>query len=403
MGATENDTPIVILGAGPAGMAAALGLIKAGHKVVVYERYPHARAAGTILNLWPPPVKALEDMGVDITDLGASCRTNFRSSSGKLRCTVRSGEGDNAFLGLLRPDLYTRMLNAIPEGVIQFNTKITDIKSFEDHVELTLGDGRTVHTPVLIGADGIDSMVRAHLWGSSPKRNHNLQIIGGYTLEPCPSAIPDSVEIHHSSYVQATYNSIVSRGRRGYQWWVLEAWDDAAPGPPDYKAHALKRAEGFPPAIKEVISATNSQDLLRWIIRDRVPIKQWSKGRVTLAGDAAHATSPYAAYGAGMSICDGYFLGQVLFGVDLGNTAAVTKALASYDAQRIPHTTEQVNAAHFLGQLFHHTPWPLTVFRDLFLDYSPFLQNTVGDKNPRDIMQQLEAMGDGIMYPAKRK
>lgn len=102
-----------------------------------------------------------------------------------------------------------------------------------------------------------------------------------------------------------------------------------------------------------------------------------------------------------MSICDGYFLGQVLYGVNLADTAEVSQALATYDAKRIGHTSEQVNAAYFLGQLFHHTPWPLTYLRDCLLDYTPFLQRQVGDKNPRDIMQQLVEMGDGIKSPRK--
>lgn len=238
------NEPIAVLGGGPAGMATALGLIKAGHKVVMYERYSHARPAGNILNLWPPPIKALEDMGVDITELGAPCRSVFRNSQGKMRAMVNlrndSESRPSAFYGLLRPDLYTRMLAAIPEGVMQFNQRVQNIEGFEDHVSLTFMDGKVVKTPLLIGADGIDSMVRSHLRGASHKRNHNLHIIGGFTFESCPSAIVDSVEIHHSRYVQGTYNSIISTGRQGYQWWVLEAWEDSAPAPQDLKTHRFR-------------------------------------------------------------------------------------------------------------------------------------------------------------------
>src|SRR6476660_6629308 len=103
-----SDQPMVVLGGGPAGMAAALGLTKAGHSAVIYERYPQARPAGNILNLWPPPIKALEEMGVDTTDLGAPCHSTFRSASGHVRADVeipddvveRYGGG---FIGMLRP------------------------------------------------------------------------------------------------------------------------------------------------------------------------------------------------------------------------------------------------------------------------------------------------------------
>ena len=76
-----------------------------------------------------------------------------------------------------------------------------------------------------------------------------------------------------------------------------------------------------------LIYSTTPDHIQRWPLRDRKPLKAWSRGRVTLAGDAAHPTSPYAAYGAGMSIGDGYFIGKALAGVDLTDTAATAAAL----------------------------------------------------------------------------
>ena len=107
--------PIAVLGAGPAGMAVALGLLKAGHQVTIYERYSHARPAGSLLNLWPHPIKALADMGVDIKDIGQPNRTFFRNSKGGIRAEVMLSpevveKYGGGFIGLLRPDLYTRML-----------------------------------------------------------------------------------------------------------------------------------------------------------------------------------------------------------------------------------------------------------------------------------------------------
>src|SRR3954464_6271569 len=80
---------VAVLGAGPAGMAAALGALQAGHEVVVYERYREARPAGNILNLWPPPLKALQKLGVDTDDLGAPTDTEFRNLRGHVRVHVR--------------------------------------------------------------------------------------------------------------------------------------------------------------------------------------------------------------------------------------------------------------------------------------------------------------------------
>jgi len=400
-----SDQPIVVLGGGPAGMAAALGLTKAGHSAVIYERYPEARPAGNILNLWPPPIKALQELGVDTTDLGAPCHSTFRNAAGHVRADIeipdevveRYGGG---FIGMLRPDLYRRMLAALPDGMLRVHTEVVAIADRGDHVELTLNDGSTVRTPLLVGADGIDSMVRAHLWGASPKREHRLQIIGGYTFADVPGAERGEAIIAHNRTVQGSYTAIRSDGRDGFQWWTLEACDPDAPAPADLRAHALRLAQGFDP-LPALIRATTEDHVQRWVIRDRKPLKQWSKGRITLAGDAAHATSPYAAYGAGMSIGDGYFLGQLLAGVRLSGTAAVAAALRRYDRLRIPHTTAQVQQAYILGRMFHHAPAILRPLRDAVLDHTPLLQMQVGRRSPREIVAQLGEMGAGILSPAR--
>jgi 2-polyprenyl-6-methoxyphenol hydroxylase-like FAD-dependent oxidoreductase len=293
------------------------------------------------------------------------------------------------------------MLAALPADTIEFGRDVAAIDDHGDGITLSFTDGSTVETPVLIGADGIESIVRRTLWGDSPKREHNLSIIGGYVFETdFPGIEPGEAIISHNRTEQGSYTAIRMDGVDGYQWWVLRAWDAATPHPEDLEAVATKLGGGFPEPLPSLIAATPPEQIQRWQIRDRMPLKAWSKGRITLAGDAAHATSPYAAYGAGMSICDGYFLGQRLAGVDLQDTAAVTAALVAYETPRIPHTTEQVQAAYMLGKVFHHIPAPLRPLRDLVMDHTPLLQKQVGERNPREIVAQLDEMGDGILSPA---
>lgn len=397
MNATNLDIDVAIIGGGPAGMATALAVLKSGLRARIYERYAYARPAGNILNLWPPPLHALACMGVDVKDIGAPCHTTFRSASGTIRAEVKMPEDSDGFVGLLRPDLYERMLAALPEDSIEFNKDVTVVEDKGDHVRLTFADGSATRAGVLIGADGIDSFVRKHLWGDKPKRNHDLAIIGGFTFDTPSGTEVNECVIMHDRHIQGTYSTILSKGRLGHQWWVLEAWPDAKEAPADLRQHALNSAQCFSGPLKDLIKNTPEANLQRWPIRDRVPLTQWARGRISLAGDAAHATSPYAAYGAGMSICDGYFIGQKLHGVDLADTKAVTDALAAYEKCQRDHTTAQVNQAYFLGRLFHHTPFPLTLVRDSVLDWTPFLQKVAGDSNPRDIMAQLDVMGQGIV------
>src|ERR1700712_260106 len=110
-------------------MAAALGALQAGHDVVVYERYREARPAGNILNLWPPPLKALRALGVDTVDLGSPTDSEFRHTRGDVRVPVNLDEDvkqdfGGGFIGLLRPELYERMLAALPAGTIRFGQQV---------------------------------------------------------------------------------------------------------------------------------------------------------------------------------------------------------------------------------------------------------------------------------------
>jgi len=380
-------------------MAAALGIAQAGHDVVVYERYREARPAGNILTLWPPPLKALRSLGVDTEDLGAPTDTEFRNLRGKVRVHVKlDAEVKRAygggFIGLLRPELYERMLAAIPQDMLRFNQRVDRIQQDDRAVTLHFADGHTAEHDLLVGADGIDSLVRRALWGDAPKREHRLHVFGGFTLADVPGTQPNMSVLTHSATVQGSWTSIRHKGRDGHQWWMLAATDPDAPAPADLRAAAAAFAAGFPAPLPGLIEATDPANVQRWVLRDRPRLKQWSKGRATLVGDAAHPTSPYAAYGAGMSIEDGYFLGRALRGVDLTDLAAVSAALQAYEGPRKPHTARQVQQAWMLGKVFHHTPALLRPLRDLVFDHTPFLQMVAGDTNPKEINKQLALIED---------
>jgi len=386
---------VVVLGAGPAGMAAALSIAQAGHEVILLERYAEARPAGNILNLWPPPIKALGLMGVDTKDLGAPCQSEFQRADGKVRAVIHLPEKvveqyGGGFIGMLRPQLYKRLLDTIPAGILRLNTQVDRFEQNDDGVKLHLADGTVLEADVLVGADGIDSLVRRTLWGDLPKREHNLHIIGGFTFETSADVPTGRCVVMHSRKVQGSYTAIKHQGKAGYQWWVLEAHDGKAEFTGDLWQHATKLGSEFASPLPELIASTDPKNLQRWVIRDRPALGQWSKGRVTLIGDAAHPTSPYAAYGAGMSIEDGYFLGRRLAGVDLKDPKAVEAALQAFEEPRKKHTAFQVNMAYKLGQLFHHTAAPLRPLRDAFFDHSPFLQKMIGDGTPGEIVKQID-------------
>ena len=201
---------VAVIGAGPAGMAAALSVHQAGHDVVLLERYKQARPAGNILNLWPPPIKALGLLGVDVVDLGAPCRTEFRNAEGRRRVKIDMPpeivrDYGGGFIGLLRPELYERLLAALPPNVLQVDRGVDSLEQDESGVRLNMSDGTTDEVDVVIGADGIDSLVRRTLWGDAPKREHNLQIFGGFTYADDLDVETGLCIVSHSRTVQGAW------------------------------------------------------------------------------------------------------------------------------------------------------------------------------------------------------
>ena len=394
MSAPVKAGRVAVIGAGPAGMAAALSLHQAGHQVSLIERYREARPAGNILNLWPPPIKALGLMGVDVSDLGAPCQSEFRRADGRVRAVVRLPENvveeyGGGFIGLLRPGLYQRLLASLPADTLRVNQEVTVVEQDERAVTLIFADGHTEEYDVLIGADGIDSLVRRTLWGDSPKREHNLHIFGGFTFGDFPGVETGRCIVSHDRRVQGSWTAIRHQGRSGYQWWVLAAHDAETEFAGDFHATAAGLGAGFADPLPRLIAATGPGDVQRWVIRDRKPLKQWSQGRITIIGDAAHSTSPYAAYGAGMATEDGYFIGRRLAGVDLTDFGAVAQALREFEEPRRPHTARQSNTAYYLGQVFHHAPRLLEPLRDLIADHTPLLQKVIGESTPGEIIKQI--------------
>ncbi|WP_394194490.1 FAD-dependent oxidoreductase [Microbacterium foliorum] len=387
-----------IIGAGPAGLAAALGLNRAGWAVHLYERYPEVRAAGNILNLWPTPQKALRALGVDTEDLGAPAMTQLRRHDGRVRAEFRMPEDvireyNGGFIGLIRWGLYKRMLDALPDGVLRLDHRFAGFDDRGDTVEVRFENAPSVTVDLLIGADGIESAVRTQLWGATPKRHHGLHLLGGWFLTDEP--IGTRGVFAHDRTTQGSYTPIRHEGRDGYEWWVVEKWSPGATfTETDIRTYALDRVGHFADPLPAFIRRTDPAHTHRWEIIDRVPMSQWSKGRVTLIGDAAHATSPYAAYGAGMSIEDGYFLGRDLADVDARDAQALSAALQRFEDVRRPLTAEVQQQAYFTGKIFHHIPRVLRPLRDFLFDHTGFLQKNQGDAQPARVIAQLDDIED---------
>ncbi len=165
------------------------------------------------------------------------------------------------------------------------------------------------------------------------------------------------------------------------------------PVPTDLKAHVQPNVAKFADPVPRFVAATDPEHgVFRWVVKHKDPLPAWSRGRVSLLGDAAHPTSPYAGYGAGMAIEDGFFLGQVLAGVDLKDRAATQAALLRYDKQRVEYTNRVTAFALKVGDMFHAWSWPRRRFRDFLLDRTGIPQKQMSAGFSKEAQELLAAI-----------
>lgn len=387
---------VAVIGAGPGGLSTALAFHRAGHEVRLFERQDAVRPIGGAVLLSLPVLSILRDMGVDIDRLGAYAVTEFRNHRGKLRTRLPFNARAEARAGLpgwhygmLRSAAVERMLDVIPLELIQAGKRFIRYEETAQAVTVHFEDGSLWEADLLVGADGIRSQVAQQTFGELGLFHCGIQVWLAWCH--CEDIAHDVGWISHSRNVQASYFPILHDGKPAFEWWVVEPWNEGQTAPQDVKTHLLRHLSGWADPLPRLAAATDfERNCFRWEIYNRSALSSWSRGRVSFVGDAVHPVSPYAAYGMGMAIEDGWWLAKCLDGVDLADGSALSKGLASYDRQRVAYTNKNATVARYMGYLFHRAPWPLSVLRDLVFDHTGFLEKALTEQYLKDAELQME-------------
>jgi len=240
---------------------------------------------------------------------------------------------------LHRADLLAALLSAVPSSSITFGATCTGVAQDAGGVELRFADGRAVRGDVLIGADGLHSIVRAHLHGSKAPR------YAGCTA--WRSVVPFD---HRRSLASETwgdghlFGQVPISGNRVY-WYAAK---NCPEGGRSLHPKAELRAifGGWHDPIAALIDAADDSTILRNDIHDRPPLKTWGRGRITLVGDAAHPMTPFLGQGACQALEDAVVLGE-----SLSNGADIAGGLREYERRRIPRANAFVVRSRLVGQM----------------------------------------------------
>jgi salicylate hydroxylase len=344
---------VVIIGAGIGGLTAAAALRRFGMEVEVYEQAPQLGEVGAGLQIGPNAVKVIAALGLEEQLLEtASEPTNIVSLDWKdanlrfrepLRAISQQAYGAR-YLTAHRADLHRLLQSRVPESSVHLNATLTKMSSTSSGAVATFQDGREVECDVLVGADGIHSVVRANLFGEQPARFTN-QICwrAQIPMDAVPTRVGPGGSVHlehgeYSGWIGPTGHVICYPIRAGKtlnifagrvsETWLAESWVT-----PSANEELLEAYSGWNEALLGMLKKADR--CFKWGIYDRDPLKHWVSGRTALLGDAAHPMMPTLAQGAAISIEDGYALARNLAAAN-GDTDS---GLAAYERERVPRAS----------------------------------------------------------------
>ena len=350
----------LVIGGGIGGLSTAIALRRAGVDVAVFEQSPELQEVGAGVGLQLAAVKALKRMGmlepmlaISSEPLEALELRSYKSGRVLGRLPQRELGGDVGLYGLNvhRGDLLATLAEGAGADVVQLGAECVGFEEDADGVTARFADGREERGAILIGADGLHSAIRRQLHGDTELR------YSGYTVWRAMPPFKDSRVTDaypHQAVGPGGGFGLHPKGELMY-WFGSMVRPEGAPDPPEGRKHELmKLFGGWYDPIPAAIEATPEEAIFRSDIHDRKPLDHWGTGRVTLLGDAAHATTPAMGQGAGMTIEDAVVLAEELaLDPGLADGAKIEAALKAYEARRLPRTSAIVNLSWKLSKVYN--------------------------------------------------
>jgi 2-polyprenyl-6-methoxyphenol hydroxylase-like FAD-dependent oxidoreductase len=345
----------IVVGAGIGGLSTALALRRVGIEATVHERMSELHEVGSGLTLWVNAMRALQEIGVAdaVQENGAIVEAiENRSAEGSLLSVLPiaqvAAKHGAPSVSIHRAVLQQTLASKLPDGALRVGDECVDHEDDGDAVTVRFADGREERADVLLGADGITSSIRGRLFGPPEPR------YSGYTCWRS-AAVLDHPDLHPTTYTQlygknSTFG-VFPIGPGRWSWYgtkITAAGGAGRRSGAEWKQEAREVFAGWYDPVCAVIEATPDEELIRQDINDLEPIEEWSRGRVAVLGDAAHATTPTLGQGGCGAIEDAVVLARKLSG-----TGDVASALREFAAERKVRANGIVRQARRHGAIYH--------------------------------------------------
>jgi 2-polyprenyl-6-methoxyphenol hydroxylase-like FAD-dependent oxidoreductase len=334
-----------IIGAGIGGLTMALTLKQKGLNVNIYESSTEIKPVGAGIILANNAMQVFKKLGLQDKIEKAGNRISFMKITDKLLkplSVINLSEYEQKYevsnVAIHRGELQKILANEIGFENINFSKRLSTIEKTE-LFKLTFEDNTTLESKIIIGADGIKSVVRNQLFSENTIRNANQNCWRGI----CEIDLPKSYDKElNEAWGKGKRFGFVKISAKKVYWYALTNKNILK------ESSLLEVFSDFHSDILKIISATQKEQIITSEIFDLKPIEKWQSENVCLIGDAAHATTPNLGQGACQAVEDAYAIGQLLDkGISIENTFQQYEIIRKKKAHNI------VNTSWTIGKLAH--------------------------------------------------
>jgi 2-polyprenyl-6-methoxyphenol hydroxylase-like FAD-dependent oxidoreductase len=336
-------TRTVVVGGGIGGLAASIALRDEGVEAVVLERAPELSKVelGAGITLWCNAMLMLDRLGVgdEVRAKGAVLNVfEQRSHRGRLLSrwplSKMASQLGAPVCGINRPDLHGA-LAAVGGSSVKTGSHVDRFEQKDGTVTAIISGDGSESGDALIGADGLESVVRTQLLGPAPLRHSGLTMWRANVLLPAELR----PEVDFTAWWGPGAKFVVFRsGPERTSWEGIVTSPPGLQDPPgEIKRAVHDRFADFVDPVHPIIEATDESSIFRTDVFDRPPDKEWGQGHVTLLGDAAHPMTFAVGQGAAQALEDAVDVAHAIS----GGSRDLAGALRAYEQRRIPR------AGHF--------------------------------------------------------
>ncbi len=334
----------IVIGAGMAGLAAGIALRQAGYEVEIYEKTSKLRPAGAGISLWSNGIKILNKLGLgqEVAAIGGQMnRMEYRNHKDEVLNHVNlmplvEKVGQRPY-PVSRTDLQQMMLKAFGEADVRMGMRCVEVKQDADSATAIFEDGSTATGDIVIGADGIHSIVRTYLNGGKVEPRYAGYVNWNGLVEASPDLAESDVWVIYVGEGKRASMMPVG-GNRFYFFFGCPKPKGTKSSPENIRAELKETFAGWAQPVQNLIEKLDPEQVNRLEISDIDPLPQLVKGRIALVGDSAHATTPTLGQGGCQAMEDAEVLCRYLVTTNL----SVEDALKRYETERKERVSQLV-------------------------------------------------------------